>query len=156
MSKLFPPFWKRVYTKRKEYAPPGSNFFPFRVDTFQRRLSVQGSKRKSSTKLSSFQEKTRNPLSLSRLCKCTGLSEYWFISDVFFIDTYVYPLKRQSQQQQATFWYFFCYFWEKKRLDISWKASMKCQTLFLWKKKKNLSQCHLQQICMAFRVTIRR
>ena len=26
------PFWKRIYTKRKEFAPNGSKFFPFRVD----------------------------------------------------------------------------------------------------------------------------
>ena len=26
------PFWKRVYSKRKEFAPQGSKFFPFRVD----------------------------------------------------------------------------------------------------------------------------
>ena len=28
------PFRKRVYSKRKEFAPIGSNFFPFRVDPF--------------------------------------------------------------------------------------------------------------------------
>ena len=26
------PFWKRVYTERKEFAPEGSKFFPFSVD----------------------------------------------------------------------------------------------------------------------------
>ena len=30
----FAPFWKEVYPKRKEFAPPGSKFFPFRVDPF--------------------------------------------------------------------------------------------------------------------------
>ena len=28
------PFWKRVCSKRKEFAPKGSKFFPFRVDPF--------------------------------------------------------------------------------------------------------------------------
>ena len=28
------PFWKEVYSKRKEFAPTGSKFFPFRVDPF--------------------------------------------------------------------------------------------------------------------------
>ena len=31
---VLPPFWKRIYSKRKEIAPLGSNFFPFRVDPF--------------------------------------------------------------------------------------------------------------------------
>ena len=30
------PFWNRVYSKRKEFAPCGSKFFPFRVDPFSR------------------------------------------------------------------------------------------------------------------------
>ena len=28
------PFWKRVYSKRKEFIPLGSKFFPFRIDPF--------------------------------------------------------------------------------------------------------------------------
>ena len=28
------PFWKGVFSKRKEFAPRGSKFFPFRVDPF--------------------------------------------------------------------------------------------------------------------------
>ena len=28
----FLPFWKGVYSKRKEFAPRGSKFFPIRVD----------------------------------------------------------------------------------------------------------------------------
>ena len=28
------PFWKGVYSKRKEFAPKGSKFFPFREDIF--------------------------------------------------------------------------------------------------------------------------
>ena len=32
------PFWKRIYTKRKEFAPLGSTFFPLSVDPFS--LSV--------------------------------------------------------------------------------------------------------------------
>ena len=36
--KLFlPPFWKGVYFNRKEFAPHGSKFFPFRVDPFSDR-----------------------------------------------------------------------------------------------------------------------
>ena len=30
-SVAFVPFWKGVYSKRKEFAPHGSKFFPFRV-----------------------------------------------------------------------------------------------------------------------------
>ena len=30
----FVPFWKGIYSKRKEFAPIGSEFCPFRVDTF--------------------------------------------------------------------------------------------------------------------------
>ena len=34
LSKLFlPPFWKGVYSQRKEFAPRGSKFFSFSVDT---------------------------------------------------------------------------------------------------------------------------
>ena len=29
-------FWKKIYSKRKEFAPIGSKFFPFRVDLFQK------------------------------------------------------------------------------------------------------------------------
>ena len=31
---ILPPFWKGVYSKRKEFAPLGSKFFPFWVDPF--------------------------------------------------------------------------------------------------------------------------
>ena len=31
---VLPSFWKTVYSKRKEFAPLGSKFFPFRVDFF--------------------------------------------------------------------------------------------------------------------------
>ena len=30
------PFWKGVYSRRKEFAPKGSKFFPCRVDSFQK------------------------------------------------------------------------------------------------------------------------
>ena len=41
LSKLFLlPFEKRVYSKRKEFAPLGSKFFPFRVDLFQKILGM--------------------------------------------------------------------------------------------------------------------
>ena len=33
---------KRVYSKRKEFAPIGSKFFPFRVDSFSERDSCIG------------------------------------------------------------------------------------------------------------------
>ena len=36
-----PPFWKRVYPKRKEFAPLGSKFFPFTEDPFRKVFSVQ-------------------------------------------------------------------------------------------------------------------
>ena len=35
ISKLFCVFWKGVYSKRKEFAPKGSKFFPFRIDPSQ-------------------------------------------------------------------------------------------------------------------------
>ena len=38
------PFWKGVYFKRKEFAFPGSKFFPFKVDPFSEEAFVQGSK----------------------------------------------------------------------------------------------------------------
>ena len=31
---VFVPFWKLVYSKREEFAPHGSRFFPFRIDLF--------------------------------------------------------------------------------------------------------------------------
>ena len=34
LSKFFSSLLKSVYTKRKEFAPFGSKFFPFRVDPF--------------------------------------------------------------------------------------------------------------------------
>ena len=30
------PFWEEVYSNRKEFAPGGSKFFPFRVDLYRR------------------------------------------------------------------------------------------------------------------------
>ena len=36
--------WKVVYSKRKEFAPLGSKFFPFRVDSFSKGLGVQETK----------------------------------------------------------------------------------------------------------------
>ena len=44
---FLPPFWKGVSTKRKEFAPCGSKFFPFRVDPFQKGPGMQKSKWKS-------------------------------------------------------------------------------------------------------------
>ena len=34
LSCTYTPFWKGVYSKRKEFAPKGSKFFPFRVEPF--------------------------------------------------------------------------------------------------------------------------
>ena len=34
LSYIANPFWKGVYFKKKEFAPDGSKFFPFRVDPF--------------------------------------------------------------------------------------------------------------------------
>ena len=34
---LSPPFWKGVFSKRKEFAPAGSKFFPFREDPFSKK-----------------------------------------------------------------------------------------------------------------------
>ena len=33
-SKLVVPFFKKIYSKRKEFASPGSKFFPLSVDPF--------------------------------------------------------------------------------------------------------------------------
>ena len=41
---ILPPFWKGVYSKRKEFAPKGSKFFPFRVDPFQKESDMQEQK----------------------------------------------------------------------------------------------------------------
>ena len=30
------PFWKEIYSKRKEFAPTGSKFFPVRVNPFSK------------------------------------------------------------------------------------------------------------------------
>ena len=38
------PFWKGVFSKRKEFAPGGSKFFSYRVDTFPKAPGVQESK----------------------------------------------------------------------------------------------------------------
>ena len=39
---VFTPFWKGVHSKRKEFAPRGSKFFPFRVDFFSKRGWIGG------------------------------------------------------------------------------------------------------------------
>ena len=36
LSCTYTPFWKGVYSKRKEFAPKGSKFFPFRVEPFSK------------------------------------------------------------------------------------------------------------------------
>ena len=41
---VFASLLKRVYSERKEFAPLGSKFFPFRIDPFQKRLGLQESK----------------------------------------------------------------------------------------------------------------
>ena len=41
VSSIWNPFWKGVYSKRKEFAPNGSKFFPFRVDPFSGRSQKQ-------------------------------------------------------------------------------------------------------------------
>ena len=41
---VLPPFWKGVYSKRKEFAPLGSKFFPFRVGTFHKQNYMHESK----------------------------------------------------------------------------------------------------------------
>ena len=57
LSKLFlPPSWKEVYSKRKEFAPLGSTFFPFRVDHFSEGAYEQKSKQEV-TKIVSLVQK---------------------------------------------------------------------------------------------------
>ena len=34
-------FWKLVYSRRKEFAPKGSKFFPFEVDPFSEEIDMQ-------------------------------------------------------------------------------------------------------------------
>ena len=41
---IFSPCAKGVYSKRKEFAPTGSKFFPFRVDPFQKGIGIHKSK----------------------------------------------------------------------------------------------------------------
>ena len=38
LSWTWSPFWKGVYSERKEFAPKGSKFFPFRICPFLRRV----------------------------------------------------------------------------------------------------------------------
>ena len=38
VKNILTPFRKGVYSKRKEFAPLGSKFFPFGVDLFQKRF----------------------------------------------------------------------------------------------------------------------
>ena len=47
---ILPPFWKGIHSKRKEFAPLGSKFFPLRVGTFSEGDYMQ--ERKQSQKLS--------------------------------------------------------------------------------------------------------
>ena len=41
---VFVPFWKGVHSIKKEFAPRGSKFFPYRVDPFPKEFGVQWSK----------------------------------------------------------------------------------------------------------------
>ena len=41
------PIWKRAYSKRKEFAPFGSKFFPLRVGSFQKWSDLQDSKQEA-------------------------------------------------------------------------------------------------------------
>ena len=54
----FPPFWKGVYSKKKEFAPGGSKFFLFNVDPFQKWFGIQESIQEV-TKRVSFVKKVR-------------------------------------------------------------------------------------------------
>ena len=53
------PFWKEVYSKRKEFAPHGSKFFPFTIDPFSEGTGCRKANRKSQ-KLSYLYEIARN------------------------------------------------------------------------------------------------
>ena len=39
-SNCLPPFWKKVYYKRKESAPPVNKFLPFTTDPLQKGLKA--------------------------------------------------------------------------------------------------------------------
>ena len=44
---VLPPFWTGFYSKRKEFSPIGSKFFPFRVDPISEGIGVLESKQES-------------------------------------------------------------------------------------------------------------
>ena len=46
------PFWKGIYYKRKEFAPIGSKFFPFRADPFSEGEVCRKANRKSEKAIS--------------------------------------------------------------------------------------------------------
>ena len=56
---FFDNLLKGVYSKRKEFAPKGSKFFPFRVDPFSEKIGEQESKQ-DVTKLSPLQTVAEN------------------------------------------------------------------------------------------------
>ena len=66
-------FWKGVYSKRKEFAPKGSKFFPFRVDLF---LNAFVQKSRKSQKNGKNQPGISNPLEQSRPTKLGIITTY--------------------------------------------------------------------------------
>ena len=44
---FFAPFWKVVYSKKKEFAPPRSKFFLLEKTPFQKGIGVQESKQEA-------------------------------------------------------------------------------------------------------------
>ena len=76
-----------VYSERKEFAPIGNKFFPFRVDPFQKGFDVQESKQKSQNlSLLSKKKKMMQDLSVisSNLIKILVFS--WVT--VFYLSTF--------------------------------------------------------------------
>ena len=61
---VFPPFWMGVYSKRKEFAPKGRKFFPFRIDPISE-IRCAGKQKGQSEKLSPLWKLEEKLLSVS-------------------------------------------------------------------------------------------
>ena len=60
----FVPFWKGVYTIRKEFAPSGSKFFPNRVDRFSEGAWCAEKANRKSQNLSPLAKRAQHPQSV--------------------------------------------------------------------------------------------
>ena len=82
----FASLLKEVYYKRKEFAPTGSKFFPFKVDPFQRALVCKKAKQEVTRVVSLIKMAENLPSILSRLNRpvyTTG--GIWFVSKLLIL-----------------------------------------------------------------------